>query len=511
MMLPKLLMQPLLWRCVGFTSSVVGVLCYALSSSFTHLFGKWNLMKILIYIVVSSIICIFMLFAKKWKLSRSLLVKAQFGFLVLMLTSLYSFFYDKAVNGKPDLLNLISCAAFAAMSLSLSRQSELGFEVDLLNFFLGCLTLQLMKINLMLAFVGGAFSYSLIVLRSSLDSQMEIGDATISDHVTLNIDSANQTDYSDQSHQSHSLHRRSLDDDYSSKTDPGQNQQIIKEDDKNFSFQPQPRPPLPPTTTFLSSATSNQAQQAWNFQEATTKQDSFSSGKSMVKPENASSENYSNEIGTASVQTNHNSGFKSDYSNNYHHPQTQALSRRSDDEYNWRKYGQKQVKGNENPRSYYRCTYPSCPTKKMVERSLDGHITEIVYKGTHNHPKPQATRRKSSSISSLAISASDPATAEIPHQSLSTSGPILDSDVKLENSSLSTGDDDFSFPILHPTPSYWNSFIGHHTPAPPEPQQLPRLAATPDLGLETFYHPAQKWPMTGRVVTLWQAAYREGV
>ncbi|KAG0463668.1 hypothetical protein HPP92_019737 [Vanilla planifolia] len=78
--------------------------------------------------------------------------------------------------------------------------------------------------------------------------------------------------------------------------------------------------------------------------------------------------------------------------------------RRSEDGYNWRKYGQKQVKGSENPRSYYKCTHPSCPTKKKVERSLDGHATEIIYKGTHNHPKPQRTRRNSSSFGSHGLS-----------------------------------------------------------------------------------------------------------
>ncbi|CAO2182484.1 unnamed protein product [Urochloa humidicola] len=75
--------------------------------------------------------------------------------------------------------------------------------------------------------------------------------------------------------------------------------------------------------------------------------------------------------------------------------QSQSQRRSSDDGYNWRKYGQKQVKGSENPRSYYKCTFPGCPTKKKVERSLDGQITEIVYKGTHNHAKPQNTRRNS--------------------------------------------------------------------------------------------------------------------
>nr|UUG47644.1 WRKY33 transcription factor [Gastrodia elata] len=73
---------------------------------------------------------------------------------------------------------------------------------------------------------------------------------------------------------------------------------------------------------------------------------------------------------------------------------------KSEDGYNWRKYGQKQVKGSENPRSYYKCTFPNCSTKKKVERNFNGQITEIIYRGTHNHPKPQPTRRNSSYSSS---------------------------------------------------------------------------------------------------------------
>ncbi|KAI3929026.1 hypothetical protein MKX01_029555 [Papaver californicum] len=67
--------------------------------------------------------------------------------------------------------------------------------------------------------------------------------------------------------------------------------------------------------------------------------------------------------------------------------------RPSYDGYNWRKYGQKQVKGSEYPRSYYKCTHPNCPVKKKVERSFDGQIAEIVYKGEHNHAKPQPPKR----------------------------------------------------------------------------------------------------------------------
>ncbi|XP_057506490.1 WRKY transcription factor SUSIBA2-like [Actinidia eriantha] len=61
----------------------------------------------------------------------------------------------------------------------------------------------------------------------------------------------------------------------------------------------------------------------------------------------------------------------------------------SEDGYNWRKYGQKLVKGNEFTRSYYRCTHSNCPAKRQVERLLDGQITDTIYLGKHEHPKPQ--------------------------------------------------------------------------------------------------------------------------
>ncbi|XP_028091906.1 WRKY transcription factor 44-like isoform X2 [Camellia sinensis] len=77
-------------------------------------------------------------------------------------------------------------------------------------------------------------------------------------------------------------------------------------------------------------------------------------------------------------------------------PPTSSVDRPSYDGYNWRKYGQKQVKGSEYPRSYYKCTHPNCQVKKKVERSLDGQIAEIVYKGEHNHSKPQPLKRNAS-------------------------------------------------------------------------------------------------------------------
>ncbi|CAH9087229.1 unnamed protein product [Cuscuta epithymum] len=97
-------------------------------------------------------------------------------------------------------------------------------------------------------------------------------------------------------------------------------------------------------------------------------------------------------IKSASDQ-NHNNSMKGPTEVSYSDQKTESASfpvdKPADDGYNWRKYGQKNVKGSEFPRSYYKCTHPKCPVKKKVERSLEGQITEIIYKGQHNHPPPQ--------------------------------------------------------------------------------------------------------------------------
>jgi WRKY transcription factor 33 len=109
-----------------------------------------------------------------------------------------------------------------------------------------------------------------------------------------------------------------------------------------------------------------------------------------------------------------------------------------EDGYNWRKYGQKQVKGSENPRSYYKCTYHSCSMKKKVERSLgDGRITQIVYKGAHNHPKPLSTRRNSSG----GVAAAEDKQAASSLSQAAGCGPEH-SGATPENSSVTFGDDE---------------------------------------------------------------------
>ncbi|KAI3961893.1 hypothetical protein MKW98_022098 [Papaver atlanticum] len=141
---------------------------------------------------------------------------------------------------------------------------------------------------------------------------------------------------------------------------------------------------------------------------------------------------------------------ESDYKHYPHQPiQTLREQKRSEDGYNWRKYGQKQVKGSENPRSYYKCTYQNCPMKKKVERSLDGKVTDVVYKpskDSHNHPKPQPSKK------SLAAAA---ASQFVQQPSVSSNSYLEDSSnqgynsqtvsvsTQDNNSSISVDDDEF--------------------------------------------------------------------
>ncbi|TQD73716.1 hypothetical protein C1H46_040758, partial [Malus baccata] len=57
------------------------------------------------------------------------------------------------------------------------------------------------------------------------------------------------------------------------------------------------------------------------------------------------------------------------------------------DDYSWRKYGQKPIKGSPHPRGYYKCSsVRGCPARKHVERALDDAAMLVVtYEGEHNH------------------------------------------------------------------------------------------------------------------------------
>ncbi|KAL2899342.1 WRKY transcription factor WRKY24 [Bienertia sinuspersici] len=238
-----------------------------------------------------------------------------------------------------------------------------------------------------------------------------------------------------------------------------------KQEDVNkcsdFTFQPQTRPNDFSSAIFQSSMTSfpteqgfrgeQNQQQSWSFQNQ-NKQDDQSSNttNAIVKSEfpNSQSESYK---------------YEPDQNSSYQPAQYIKDQKKSDDGYNWRKYGQKQVKGSENPRSYYKCTFPNCPMKKKIEKSVEGQITEIVYKGSHNHPKPVNTRRSSSSAAAVASAFQNSVLSsnDFHDQSLvpqrSSSGQ-MDSVATPDNSSISVADDEVDMGSQRSRSSAGNEF-----------------------------------------------------
>lgn len=66
----------------------------------------------------------------------------------------------------------------------------------------------------------------------------------------------------------------------------------------------------------------------------------------------------------------------------------------SDGDWEWRKYGQKNLKDHERYRSYFRCAEKTCPAKKVVDfRHLDHRIISTQLMMEHNHLKPTKSQK----------------------------------------------------------------------------------------------------------------------
>ncbi|PWA87747.1 WRKY4 [Artemisia annua] len=101
------------------------------------------------------------------------------------------------------------------------------------------------------------------------------------------------------------------------------------------------------------------------------------------------------------------------------------------DGFNWRKYGQKQVKSPQGSRSYYKCTHNECDAKKIESSDQNNSITKIVYKGQHKHDPPKKVINRRGKILSASSKAQERRTISTlgPRQYKSsvsvTNGPIL--------------------------------------------------------------------------------------
>ncbi|TKY59279.1 exocyst complex component EXO70B [Spatholobus suberectus] len=176
-------LNPWVWRLIGFVAGLVGFICYGVSSPFNKLFnyGYLGFFVVVIYCAGGAFVCCLMLCTTTWCITNKTVSKALVLFVVLMVTSVYSYFLDETEGNTKEkvgskVLNLVSCGAFSLMSLSLSRLTGLGFESGVFSFFLASFVVAVMKLNWKFVFAAAPFCFILVMIHTCTDSQRKTGD-----------------------------------------------------------------------------------------------------------------------------------------------------------------------------------------------------------------------------------------------------------------------------------------------------------------------------------------------
>jgi len=164
-----------MWRLVGFVSNVIWsvMLCskplfQTFNWKMEHSFRVLDLWGSFLRHLHRHMLRKGVLISLSTKYDR--LIKIFTIFVVLMIISVYSFFYDKAVDGKPDIQSVVSNAMFALVSLSLHKLFNSKSEIGVFSYFLCCFTVQLFTINKMWIFVAIIYGFLLSFIHSSQNS-----------------------------------------------------------------------------------------------------------------------------------------------------------------------------------------------------------------------------------------------------------------------------------------------------------------------------------------------------
>ncbi|KAJ1268047.1 hypothetical protein BS78_07G106100 [Paspalum vaginatum] len=147
------------------------------------------------------------------------------------------------------------------------------------------------------------------------------------------------------------------------------------------------------------------------------------------------------------------------------------------DGFNWRKYGQKQVKSSDNSRSYYRCTNSGCLAKKKVEHFADGRVVEIIYRGAHNHEPPQKTRFAKERVTPIGVPSGGETLRLVNTEIAESSTPTC----KLEQSAVSETSEQHLFCSSDCEGDAGNKSEDEHPSTEPLPKKRALGITTPNL------------------------------